>query len=93
MVEGGLKIMKAHILCFTLKMTSYLFSFSFHHFSHLTILKKKSLADVSKEGKCGVKTARWKETSAAALYTKSATTPVWVFRSSERKRDTGRRVV
>lgn len=56
-------------------------------------IKKKSLADVSKEGKCGVKTARWKETSAAALYTKSATTPVWVFRSSERKRDTGRRVV
>lgn len=42
-----MEIMKAHILCLTFKMTSYLFSFSFHHVSHLTSLDIKKADGVS----------------------------------------------
>lgn len=74
--------MKAHTWCLTLKMTSYLLSFSFHHLSHLWILKgwrgmcRWSLSTVRRNE---VKTAREEETSMQRSTRESATTPVWVL--------------
>lgn len=78
-------------------MTSYLFSFSFHHFSHRSILEVwwgdlllvlvHSLLTTAAADKKTGKDSKIERDKHAALYMKSATTPVWVG-SSERKYDT-----
>lgn len=99
--KRGVKIMKAHIWRLTLKMTSYLFSFSFHHFSHLLILRELAgcLLQIFAHNangrflkKKGVNMVKTEWDKHAVLYIKSTTTPVLVCSSEYLKCDTGGRV-